>query len=44
LLTSVAWKRHLRPFVRLEYVDQQATDPRFAYRRSRAAAGIELVY
>jgi hypothetical protein len=40
----LAWKEHLRPFVRIDFVDQESADPRFKYRRTRGIVGLEFSY
>lgn len=39
-----SWKKHLRPLVRIDFVDQESADPRFAYTRTRGIVGLEFRY
>jgi hypothetical protein len=39
-----SWTDHLRPFVLVDFVDQESADPRFVYTRTRGIVGLEFRY
>lgn len=40
----LSWTRHLRPLIRIDFVDQESADPRYEYQRTRGMVGLEFRY